>query len=188
MTRKTKFHSLTYNNIKIIYRDLNVREIGLLLGIKNLAIRCEMAAKLAIIEPTNLNDIPIGIIAQVGNNAILNSTKVFSDKELFEIAVKEYRTDIGGDNLNALTLIGEILKVLPGQSFTDLLNLTYEDLIELACLCESIKGSKIFSFGEPPGKKKGTKLVNTSELPDKGKSLREKMAELNSFLNGTQLQ
>lgn len=181
MTRKTKLHSLTQMGLRVIYRDLNLRETTLLLGIKNETVRCEMAAKLAVIEPTDTKGIPIGVMLQVGNNTLINSTKVASDKELCEIIIKEYRAELGEDSSSPLALIAEILKVLPGQSFTDLLELTYEDIIELVCLCEKIKGVRIFAFGEP-AKKKGNRLVNTRDLPDDGKSLKEKMAELNSIL------
>lgn len=181
MTRNTRLHKVNYNETEIIYRDLTVTEIDFLENIKKEVVKFEFAAKLAIIEPTDTKDIPIGTIVQVGNNALSNSTKSARDKDLFEITVKEFRSSLENESASPLPLIAEVIKTVPGQSITDLLQLTYNDLIELVCLCEKIRNTQILSVGQGP-KKKGIKLVDPKNLPDDGKSLKEKMAELNAAL------
>jgi hypothetical protein len=136
MTRKTKLHQVQTKEHTLIYRDLNVKEVGLLLGIQSETIRLEMAAKLAITNLTDTIDIPIGLLLQIGSNALSNSVKVIQDKELCELTIKEFRSQLSEETSSAMGLVIEILKVLPGQSFTDLLELTFEDLVELVCVCE----------------------------------------------------
>jgi hypothetical protein len=48
-----------------------------------------------------------------------------------------------------------------------------------------VKGSQILRVTKGLPKKKGVTLVNPKELPDDGKSLQEKMAELNAVLRNT---
>lgn len=182
MTRNTKLYQVTYNNVKIIFRDLTVKEVDFIDGITNEVLKGELAGKLAIIEPTDTKDVPIGVLLQVGSKAFKNSIKNKRDKDLYEIAVKDFRKKLEDESKSPLPLIVEILKVLPGQSVTDLLDLTYNDLIELACMCEKIKGSQILNTSQGIPKKKGIKLIDPRNLPDDGKSLKDKMAELNNVL------
>lgn len=181
MTRNTKLHKIATDKLTIIYRDLTVKEVGFLNGINNQTLKYEFAAKLSIIEPTDTKDIPIGLLIQVGQNTYKNSVNCSIDKDLFEIKTKEFRNLLESDMASPLPLISEIIKSVPGQSITDLLELTYEDLLELVCLCEKIREKQILNISTGV-KKKGMKLVNTKDLPDDGKSLKEKMAELNSAL------
>lgn len=187
MTKNTKLHKIKHAGKAIIYRDLVAEEVCFLHNIKNETIRFEFAAKLAIQEPTDTKEIPWPILLQIGSNTLNNSSRVLRSKDLFEITVKEFRQNLEREDLGPMPLIGEILKALPGQSITDLLKLTYVDLIEIACLCEKIRGIQILNVGKVFGKKKGVKLVDPKSLPDDGKSLRRKMEELNAFLGTPKL-
>lgn len=179
MTRNTSLHKLKYEGNSVIYRDLNSLEVAFLLNIKNDSVRNEMAAKTAMLDPEQ--NVPWPILQQVGERAIEHSTKVATDKQLFEITVKEYRDKLASDT--DLSLISHIIRVFPGESILELLKLTHKDLIELVCLAESMTNSQIFTVrGSPVRKKKGVKLVNPNELPDDGKGLQDKMNELNSML------
>lgn len=182
MTRNTKLYQVTYLGKKIIYRDLTVKEVDFIDGIKDQILKSELAGKLALIEPTDTIKVPAGILIQIGYNSLKNSVKNTRDKDLFEITVKEFRKNLEEESKSPIPLIIEILKVLPGQSATDLMNLTYNDLIELVCACEKIKGAQILSVGGKHKPHKGVKLVDPKNLPDDGKSLQQKMDELNKVL------
>lgn len=182
MTKNTKLRKITYNDQKIVYKDLTALEIATIDNIKNESIKYETAAKLSIVEPTDTIDIPIGILIQIGRNSYKNSVVPLGDQELFEITVAEFRERLRDEGSSPVPLIAEILKVLPGQSFTDLMKLTYLDLLELVCVCERIKGEQILTVKKGLPNKKGFKLVNTKDLPDDGKSLQQKMADLNNAL------
>lgn len=183
-TRKTSFYQIKHNNSTIIYRDLNVLELSYLLNLKNDIIKFDMAAKAAIVEPTELDKIPWPILQQIGQSALERSTKWIVDKELFEIIVKEYRSDIKDGN-SPLSMIKEILQAFPGQSITELLKLTWRDLIEMTCLAEEVLGRKIFNVaGMPTARRKGSSLVNSNSFEDDGTSLQEKMNALNATLGG----
>jgi hypothetical protein len=184
MTRKTSFYKVKSGKDEIVYRDLTVLEISYLLNVKNEIRRFELAAKVCITEPSNLDGIAWHILQQVGRSALENSTKWISDTQLFEILVKEYREDLK-DGTSPLSMIKHILVAFPGQSITDLLKLTWKDLIELACLSEEMLGKKIFNVaGAPSIPKNGRKLVNPHSLDDDGKSLQDKMNALNASLGG----
>lgn len=182
MTKNTKLHRIKHDKTEIIFRTLTINEVCFLNNIKDEVTRQEYAAKLAITEPTDTSIIPWAIYIQVGLRAYQLSTKSIADKDIFEVTVKEYRQRIEEDTVSPMPLIGEILKVFPGQSITDLMNMTYEDLIEIAALCETMTGKQILNVGRPVSKRKGVKLVDPRSLPDDGKSLQRKMDELNAHL------
>lgn len=182
MTRNTKLYKVTHKNQEIIYRDLTVAELGVLDKIKADTSKFEFAAHLALVKPTDTNGIPFGVLIQIGRNAYINSYKI-KDKNVFELTVEELRKGFDADSDSPMPLIEEIIKAMPGQSATDLMNLTFKDLIELVCLAERIRGIQILNAGKvQKQRQKGAKLVDTSELPDDGKSLQQKMAELNAAL------
>lgn len=182
MTRNTKLYQISYNGIKIVYRDLTAKEVGFVENIKTETLRYEIAAKLVISEPTDTTGIPIGIMLQIGSNAYINSSKYIRDKDLFEITVKESRDGLEKETSSPMALIAEIIKSIPGQSITDLFELTYKDLIELVCVCEKIRGVQLLSVVDGLQKKKGIRLVDPKNLPDEGKSLQQKMDDLNNFI------
>lgn len=172
MTRNTKLYKLNYNSGKeeVYYRDITALEYSFLSGIKNDGYRYEIAAKTAIIDK-DIKDIPIGTLIKIGQDVINKVNDLLYSKQLFEITIQETRKNIESDDF--LLLIKGILAVLPGQSYTDLLNLNYKDLIELACLCEKLINKPIFNIG-----RKG--LVNTQDLSDNGKSIQDKINNLSS--------
>lgn len=179
MTRNTSLHKLKFGKDSVTFRDLNVQEVAFLQNIKNESVRNEMAAKASMIDPEQ--NLPWPILQQVGERALTHSTKVTTDKQLFEITVRECRDKLAIDT--DLSLISHIIRIFPGESVVELLKLTHKDLIELVCLAESMTNSQIFTIkGSPVRKKKGVKLVNPHELPDDGKGLQDKMNELNSML------
>lgn len=171
-TRNTKLYKVNYNDqgIKkeIIYRDLTNLEYSFLSNIKNDALRVEMAGKTVIDEI----DIPIGTLLLIGKKVLDNITDLLSSEELFNITLDEFKNNIKNDNI--MMAIKQILCVLPGQSFTDLLNLNIKDLLELIVLCEEIQGKPILKRG-------GVKLKHNLTDEDK-KSLQQKMNELNKFV------
>lgn len=183
MTRKTKFHKVKVNGKQVIFRDLTVLELSYLLEIKSDVSRNEMAAKVAI-HDSDVADIPWPILQQIGKSSIEHSAKWISDKQLFEILVKEYREELK-DGTSPLSMIKHVLQAFPGQSVTELLKLTWKDLVELTCLAEEVLGRKIFNVaGMPNIPKQGTKLVNPQSFEDDGMSLQQKMDALNASLGG----
>lgn len=182
MTRNTKLYKTkTTSGKEIWYRTLSVEELSFLDGIKNDITRSEMAGKLAVYKG-ELTHEDWALAITIGNKAIEYSTDVVADDRIFEITVKELRKKIVNDS--ALIAIKNILSVMPGQSVTDLLKLTYTDLIEMVCLGEILCGKPLINFGgdkAPP--KKGMHLINPADLSDEdGKTLQDKMNELNSTL------
>lgn len=145
----------------------------------------DLAAKTCIIEPTDLTNIPWPILQQIGQSTINHSTKWVNDKQLFEILVKEYRKDIL-DGTSPLGMIKKIIEVFPGQSITELLKLTFKDLVELVCLAEQVTGKKILNVaGGPVPRRKGSRLANAQVLEgEDGQSLQDKMNALNASLGG----
>lgn len=181
-TKNTTLHKIKYDKTTVVFRDLTINEVCFLKNIKEEVYKQEYAGTFAIVEPTDTTSIPWAIKLQVGQRAIFNSTKTLNDKDLFEVTVKEYRQQLEKDTTSPMPLMIEILKVLPGQSITELLNMTYNDLIEIACVCESLSGKQILNVEKGFTKKKGIKLLDPKTLPDDGKSLQEKMTELNLAL------
>jgi len=185
MTKNTTFYRIKNKDKEIIYKDLSVLDLSYLENIKSDVMRNELAAKASIVSPTNLEEIPWPILQQIGRNVIENSVKYISDKQLFEILVKEYRDSLteGG---SPLSMIRYIMLAFPGQSVTELLKLTWKDLVELVCLSEEVLGKKIFNVGgSAPTPKKGSRLANFKYFDEDGKSLQDKMSELNNILGGT---
>lgn len=182
MTRNTVLRKIKFDNQVVVYRDLTVLELTHLDNIKNEATKFERAAQLAIVERPNVS-LPWNILFQIGQKAIAHSTKYVNDRDLFEITVKDIRRQFSESD-SPLILIGKILEAFPGQSIVELQNLTHKDLIELGCLVESMTQRPIFKVKGAPTRKKGASLVNPSEFADDGKSLQEKMTELNNALGG----
>ena len=183
MTNNTKTFQAKIGKLTITYRTLSAGELGFLDNVKSEVYRNEFAAKLAITDPTDTKSIPWPVLNQIGASIYQKSSSVMKDKDLFEVTVKDFRARLDREDEGPMSLIGEILKVFPGQQVTELLKLTYEDLIEIVCLIEKLSGKQIFAVGKAPfGKKKGVKLVDPRTLPDDGKSLKQKMAELNAHL------
>lgn len=184
MTVNTTLHKVKYGNKTAIYRDLTVLELSYFSNIKNEVVRKEMVAKACIIDPMNGENIPWPILQQIGNSAIEQSQKWTSDKQLFEILVKQFRESISqGDTTYGM--IRKIVEVFPGQSITDLLNLTWKDLVELVCLAEDMCGKRIFNVGAiPTVKRRGVKLASVQDSNYDEASLQRKMDELNAALGG----
>jgi hypothetical protein len=179
MTRNTKLYKISCIVDKkrqdVYYRDLTVLEYSYLSNIKNNIIKCEQAARTAIVK-TDPDKIAIGPLLKIGED-VYNRTDSFLDPEnhqLFEITISEFRESLKNDDI--MILIKHILTCLPGQSFTDLIKLNIKDLVELVCMCEFMIGKPIFGAQKKHG------LINKSTLPDDGKSLQEKMNALNSHL------
>lgn len=185
MTPKTGFHKIEHNKTTIIFRDLTVLELSYLGNVKNEVMRNDMAAKVCIIDPTDLANIAWPILQKVGQSAIDHSSKWVADSQLFEILVKESRKEVL-EGSGPLTMIRRIVEVFPGQSITELLKMTWKDLVALACLAEQISGKKIFNVaGGPTPHRKGSSLANNRAFEeDGGQSLQEKMNALNSALGG----
>ena len=164
-------------NGDIIFRDLTVLELTFLNNIKNNSLKLEMAGKAAVYEQ-DPSEISFALLMQIGSEAIENSVRCIDDDTTFELEVKEKRSMVERDSsLNAIKIINS---VFPGQSITDLLNLTHKDLIELVCLCESIAGKPLFNVDG--AKPKGRRLVNPKSLsPEMQKSLNECIADLNQL-------
>jgi hypothetical protein len=177
MTRNTKIYKILYpvgkKKEEVYYRDLTAMEYAFVNNIKNETIKRDLAARKAILykDPDTL---PIGTRITIGDDLLNKINNFLSSKQLFEITVSEFRENIKHDDF--MIAIKHILTCLPGQSFTDLLNLNIKDLLELVCLCEYITGKPILDIGKKHG------LVNKNNLPDDGKSLQEKMNALNSFM------
>lgn len=178
MTRNTKLYKTSFSknkeNIDVYYRDLTVLEISFLSNIKNDVIRYDIAAQSAIYNMDS-NSIPLGVRIKIGQEALSKSLELTEDVRLLEISVSEFRKKIKRDDV--MMAIKHIISIIPGQSFTELIKLTHKDLIELICLCEEIYGKPIFTFGN----KAGVSLINPKSLPDGGKSLQQKMNELNNY-------
>lgn len=183
MTRNTKLHKFTVTiegkKEEVLFRDLNYLELSFLKNIKNDARRCELAGRIAVYDKDS-NTIGWAALMQIGESAIQNGDRVFSNDVVFEMFVKETRTSVKSDV--TLTMIAKILTCLPGQSFTDLIKLTPEDLIELVILCEQITQDELINLGGQQ-KKKGMKLTNPENLSDEdSKTLRQQIAKLNSSI------
>jgi hypothetical protein len=162
---------------EILYRDLNLQELGFLRNIKNYAVQAELAAQVSI---TNFNpkDIPWPIRQKIGGEVLTKSLDCVTDLELKDITISEFRAnDIETDPF--LPDIVMILKHFPGQSLTELLKLTHRDIIELVVICEKISSTKIYGSGAPSSSK-SHHLVNPKDLPDGGKSLQREIEKLNS--------
>lgn len=183
-TKHTKLHRTSIPQGEILFRDLSVGEVAFLTNIKSDVRRNEFAAEAAIVKKPDSIDVPWPVLQQIGSSAMNHSLKYVNDKQLFEIAVKESREDVN-NGTTPLGLISHIVKAFPGTSLLELLNMTFRDLIELTCLAEAVTESKVFNVAGSPIRKKGTKLVNPAALEDDGKSLQEKMSELNASLGPT---
>jgi hypothetical protein len=181
LTRNTRLYRTSFTRgtekTEVYYRDLSTLELSFLSNIKNDTVRYDLAGQTAIynISP---DLVPFGTRSRIGEEVLVKAETLINDPQLLEISVKEFRDNIKKDDV--MMCMKYILSVLPGQSFTDLIKLNHKDLIELICLCEEITGKQIFNFGSI-GKKRTT-LVNPKTLPDDGKSLQQKIDELNSHL------
>lgn len=174
MTRNTQLYKINYKDQEVLYRDLTVLELSYLKNISNIALREEIAAKTAIIN-TDPNTIDWQILNQIGKDILIRSTNIVDNATLFELTVKEFRDNVQNDP--TLLAISNITSILKNESVLELLNLTHKDLIELVCFCETRTNKKIFNVGKGP-------IVKGTHLARDGKSLKEKMEELNKF-NGS---
>jgi hypothetical protein len=181
MTKNTKLYKTTFKKDKktvdVYFRDLTILELEFLNNIKNEIIKNEIAGKISVYN-MEANKVPFPTLVMIGEQAISYSNKEVNDITLLEIFVSESREKLKEHYL----YIGlkDILEAFPGQSITDLLKLTPRDIFELMCLAELILKRPLFKFGG--FKKQGRTLVNPSQFPDDGKSLQEKMDELNQHL------
>lgn len=142
MTRNTKLYKAKIDGTQIVlFRTLTVRELSFINGIKNPGIKNEMAAKIAITEGYSEN-IHFTALNQIGIDVINKSTDCIHDQELLSITVDSLRMIVQDDM--ALNLIKNIMAVIPNITFEYLMEQTYEDLLELLCLCELITGKKMF--------------------------------------------
>lgn len=173
MTRNTKFYKVKTNGKDIYYRDLSIVEICALQGIKNVAIKNEMAADISItnVDPS---EVPFEIKIQIGEDILYRGCSVLYDPEVLDITISEMREKVKSDQI--LAWITHINKYFPGTSYIDLLNLNPKDLIELVVLIEEAQKEKIFG-----SKQQRMNLVNPNDLPeDKAKALRDQIRNLNS--------
>jgi hypothetical protein len=179
MTRNTRLYKVSCvidkKKQEVYYRDLTALEYSFISNIKNNLVKCEMAAKTAIIK-IDPDKVPIGPLLKIGEDILSRLDSFLQSSQIFDITIKEFRDNLKNDDI--MILIRHILTCLPGQSFTDLIKLNIKDLIELVCLCEYITGKPIFG-----NKKRG--LVNKNILPEDGKSLQEKMSALNNFVGAS---
>lgn len=175
MTRNTKLYILKDGDKEYTFRDLSILELQYLSNIKNDVVRSEEAARFALIDKNQ--EIPWQILINIGQKVFDYSNKCIESDDSFELIVREYRDKIKGDF--SLECIKKIVQFFPGQSITDLLNLTYKDLIELVCFCETVSGEELFNVDVKNNKKKGMNLINPSSLPDGGKSIQDQIRRLN---------
>ena len=186
MTRNTKLYKtnvldINGEKVEVLYRDLTALEIAYLNNIKNEQRKAEMTAKISI-QNIDSSDIHWQVLEQIGISAWQKSTRIMLDEELFELTIREFRDSVQKDPI--FNLIKKINEVFPGESLTNLLKMTYKDLLELACLCEVIVGKKMFNISGPfkTNTETATSTNNgKTEFADDGKTLREKMEELGKF-------
>lgn len=181
MTRNTKIYKTSFKEknktIEVRFRTLSALEITFFDNIKNYDLRNELAGKTAIIN-IDSSKVPWPILMKIGEDVYYQSTKDVSDVQLLEICIKDFREKIKSDYV--LVAIKDIIEAFPGQSITELLKLTPLDLIELVCLAEAVLKRPLFTVGDP--KRRGG-LIDPRKLPDDGKSLQEKMNDLNKYLD-----
>ena len=180
ITRNTKlFKASSDAGNEVIFRTLNVNELALLDSIKSVYHKHEMAYKIAVEKPNdNMNFFEV---QQVGRDIVSASMLTLSNPDMLELTVDEFRGGIEDDPI--LTLITHIIGTLPNTSIEYLLNQTYEDLIELAVLCEKISNKKIFNSGSLKTQPKQDIEIkeDKSFFKDDGKSLQDKMKEMADF-------
>lgn len=175
ITRNTKYYKSTVkdisnNEIDILYRELNILELSFLDNINSQNKKFEISYDLAvdkeynILWPTKL---------QIGELILVKSLKIVADKDLFEITIKNMREKISNDT--TINMITHITQVFPGTSILELFKLNHKDLIELTCICENMTNKRIFDL------KKLQPKTGLKEFPDDGKTLQEKMNELQQF-------
>lgn len=183
MTRNTRLYKAKFIDPKgcssVTFRTLTVEEISWLSRIKNNTERNYQAGLAALIDKTELSWTKV---VQIGEQTMLFSTKCIEDSNMFEILVKETRENVLKDPI----LIGltHLLKLFPGQSITELMKLTYADIIELVCFGEVYADKALFNikgFKSQASQKKGMRLVNNET--DSDQTLEEKMKKLNGFIN-----
>lgn len=176
MTRNTKFYKVSSKDVgDIYYRDLNITEVSVLMNIKNIVVKNEMAANFCIYNK-DPQEVPFEIKVQIGEDAIYRSLRVIADPAMLDITVNEMRTRIKESD-PIIAWISHIIKYFPGTSVADLFKMNEKDLLELVILAEEMSGEKI--IGQ---KKKGMNLINPSDLPDGGKALRNQIKDLNNSI------
>lgn len=180
ITRNTKIYKATSEKgNEVLFRTLSVTELTLVDRIESIFHKNEMAYEIAAIEKNrNLNYFEI---QQIGKDVINASMMLMGNDDLFELTIDELRASVKTDPI--LTIISNIIGVIPNVSLEYLLTLTYEDLLELGVFCEELTNKKIFK--QKTATTRPTQDVeikeNKSFFKEDGKSLQDKMKELGDF-------
>jgi len=173
MTRNTKLHRVIIDGKRtnIYYRTLTINEVTFLNNINNKFDKHEQAYKLGVVEGAD-NDLQFSAIALIGEQIIYNSVKDVDDPSLFSMNINEIRHKMDSDF--TFSLISKLLGIFPNVSILDLLNLTYKDLVEMACLAEKMTNKKLFKDSI---KKDIITQENHNYFPDDGTSLADKIKQ-----------
>jgi len=176
LTRQTKLYKSTFDDKEVIYRTLNITEINVINNISNTYYKYDVAYDLAVINKDD--EINYLIKQQIGKDIIESSALSLSDDMILSLTVDGFRESVKNDF--TLTLIPQIMNVL-NVNLEYLLSLTIDDLIELTALCEIMTNKKIFKDIDMPKEDVAIKNDNPQFFPEDGKSLQDKMKELEGF-------
>jgi len=200
MTRKSKLLKVQYEDKDIYFRTLSIIELKCIDNVKNFAAKYELGAKFALSDGNDYIYLPWQMLQVIGKTSIERSQDVSSSKEVFDVTLRESIEGVKQDLFYSLIL--KILAKCPGMfSYTELLNQTMDDIIEISAGIEVVTGQKIIEF-ENGKAKKGMRLnptaaealsnTNTSitkgsdgktYFQDDGVSLMEKIKENQKFFN-----
>lgn len=179
MTRNTKIHHFYINKDEYLIRDLNVNELNILDKMKNDNIKFDMAARMALInnDPDSIN---WQVLQQIGAYILSKSYGPLGDELLREIAIDTLRDNIPKDS--TLILISHIISVFPSESILKLLELTYQDLLELTVFAEIYSGKKLLNVNTTNSNKLKRGPSGKLEFPDEpGVTLADKMRNQKSL-------
>jgi len=177
LTRNTKLCKSTGGeNIEVIFRSLTITEMHVIDKINSSFHKAEIAFELGYISGGKPNFL---VQQEIGRDVIMISTVEMNNETLFSLTVDEYRSSIDNDMM--LTLIQHVLNILPGTSIEYLFSLTHLDIIELAAMCEKISNKKIFNNGQSQSQSHEIKQEEGFFAEDDGKSLQDKMKEMEKF-------
>lgn len=196
-TRNTKLLQITVGDSILIFRQLNATEITMLDNLHSSYYKNEMATYMSLVDGY-IDDISWQNKQQIGGRVITFSTAVARDDQLFEAIVKKHQLRLSNDKTVEMFKI--ILDNLPGTTIQFLMSQTFEDLVELVCICEALNNKRYFQFKNAPSMKVGGKkptqkmpsaLDGTTigddgklyfhDLPDSSPTLKDKMKDAKKF-------
>jgi len=196
-TRNMKFVRSNLHGIDYIFRQLSISEINMLDGMESGYYKNELACNICCIEGY-LEDLTWQEKQKLGNKILEFSTNLGKNSDYFETIAKKHQLRLNTDH--TIDMIKIILENLPGVTIEYLLSLTYEDLIELVCVCEKLANKRFFTFKSTAtamkvGNKKPSQDLPSSLPPgtlisDDGKlffeetetaTLKDKMRDANKF-------